>query len=944
MIEVPRAVRAYLPETLPEEAVTACLSITGGLAEAHVVAGPEQLLGFVKASALGGLETVELDPTDPPRVSVVQWQPSLVLRGLDGSTHPVPLPTMGQARVRAQIAALYEALDAWPALRDLYRDALAGARRRDDLIALNLNLGAVCERLADPHAVDRYAAVAELEPRHPEARAGLERLYSTGHATAGPPLEAICRKTGDWPRVTEIVQARVEALAEPDARVAGWVELADLVHRRLDDAARSVDALAEALRIRFDPAVLDRVDQLVSATSAWAVADRALVAATEGEGAPVADLWRRLAELRQTRLGDHEGALYAWERLYAVDREDVDALDALSQAHRSAERWGKFLYSARRALQLTDDFARKIELLRAIAQVEEGPCERREAAIEAYEALIDLAPYDQPATEALERLYPQVEQWQGLDRLLSKRQRVAEAERDEAAFLELLRRRARLAEDQMAEPETAIHHWQTLRARVPGDDEAEVALDRLYAAAEQWAPLVVLLEERGDRIGPPEKIALNRRRAKLFAEVLADPASAVSTWQGVLRDAPGDTEALEALVELYREMGATEQLVGTLKRLVKVLPTGDVRKLARLTELAGLCEGVLEATEDAIAAWRAVLLEQGDHVEGLEALVRLYRSTGQLTHAVPFLNTLIGLADDPLPHMQLLGPMLVAVDMADAAAEVYLVIIARLPADSTARQFLTRYYTERGRWDDLVGFLRDLGRSTGDSAVAKELFIQAAEVSLSQLKRGQTTLDMLAELPASAWVESGFSTLAVRAADMGGDWAGFLRLADQSAAELDGGDEARSRMQRGARQIADGLVSRVRTDGEASKTLGQWFASHKAPDQAAACYSAALELDPSDEEAWDGKRKALIKAGRWRMLTSHLQEMARARLPKGRRVEALQEMAVVLRNRVGALDEAEAIQRKARSLAESTPGWLWLLRVLAVGLGAAAAYTALTLL
>ena len=113
-----------------------------------------------------------------------------------------------------------------------------------------------------------------------------------------------------------------------------------------------------------------------------------------------------------------------------------------------------------------------------------------------------------------------------------------------------------------------------------------------------------------------------------------------------------------------------------------------------------------------------------------------------------------------------------------------------------------------------------------------------------------------------------------------------------------------------------------------------------------------LELELTLENADKDRRtefqavahKALIKAGRWRMLTSHLQEMARARLPKGRRVEALQEMAVVLRNRVGAVDEAETIQRKARSLAESAPGWLWALRVAAVVLGAIAAYTAVMML
>ncbi|MCA9537939.1 MAG: hypothetical protein KC620_03575, partial [Myxococcales bacterium] len=234
-MELPRILIDRLPEDLPAEAVTACLSLTGGLGEAHVVAGEGRLVGFVKASALGGLTRVDLDPRDPPRVETVQWQPVLTLRGLDGAVHHAPLPTMGQDRVRAQIAELYRALGADDALRALYAGALAEARRADEVNALRFELAQVCERVAPAEAVAQYAALLDALPRHEGARAGLERLQAAGVALdrAEARLLALYRQVGDFAAAVALLRAQTARLTEPSARFAHLVEIATLCERRL---------------------------------------------------------------------------------------------------------------------------------------------------------------------------------------------------------------------------------------------------------------------------------------------------------------------------------------------------------------------------------------------------------------------------------------------------------------------------------------------------------------------------------------------------------------------------------------------------------------------------------------------------------------------------------------------------------------------------------------
>ena len=143
----------------------------------------------------------------------------------------------------------------------------------------------------------------------------------------------------------------------------------------------------------------------------------------------------------------------------------------------------------------------------------------------------------------------------------------------------------------------------------------------------------------------------------------------------------------------------------------------------------------------------------------------------------------------------------------------------------------------------------------------------------------------------------------------------------------------------GARAIAERLAPELRADPPTALRLAEWFEAHAAYPQAAESYQAAL-ADPHQLGAWHGTARHLARAGRWRPLAAHLDAMSRAPLPRAHRVEALGELGHLLRTRLDAPAEADAVAHRIVLL--TRPVWprvlLAIAFLLTLALFAAVAY------
>src|SRR5262249_35554859 len=135
-----------------------------------------------------------------------------------------------------------------------------------------------------------------------------------------------------------------------------------------------------------------------------------------------------------------------------------------------------------------------------------------------------------------------------------------------------------------------------------------------------------------------------RRLAKLAAG--RDPLTAMERWEGVLRAAPNDPEALAALAKLYDDAGRLPELSQVLERqIIAARPprADDLRRWARVLEkLSGgrsetepldrrgkraATRGDDDATR-AHKAWQKIVEQVPGDLEALEALARRYEAQG----------------------------------------------------------------------------------------------------------------------------------------------------------------------------------------------------------------------------------------------------------------------------------------------------------------------------
>jgi tetratricopeptide (TPR) repeat protein len=483
-------------------------------------------------------------------------------------------------------------------------DLATGATRR---LAIALEAGAVqLERLRNPAGARLwYGRALELAPHDDPvillALGEVERLAGNREAQAR------------W-----LSRA---ALAAPDAiPVSVLVESALLAGERGDDE-RAVDGLRLALR--RDPTNA-RVLQALEETLARAGRSRELAglleqqAASAGDPAARAALWRRLAALRDGTLGDPEGAERAFERALDADPSDLEALEALTRLHRVAGRPDalRTLLEATRA-RATGRHA--VELDVRLGELLLEHFDDAPAAQAAFQSALAGDPGETRALQGLERIALQ----SGDDEAVIEafeREAAVTSDRGRLSFLvwELVRLRER-----KDEPEEALLWIERLAQVAPEDAQVLACCARLQEQLGHHEELVETLGRLDLCLQGAERAA-NRRRLAELHEKLGHGERAVDSLYAALEADPADVAALRALLGPLERSGRLAELAEIRGRLAPLLegaerfdclraraelldglgdPHGALAVLERLAhesgprpELSGLLEGLLERT------------------------------------------------------------------------------------------------------------------------------------------------------------------------------------------------------------------------------------------------------------------------------------------------------------------------------------------------------------
>jgi tetratricopeptide (TPR) repeat protein len=487
-----------------------------------------------------------------------------------------------------------------------------------------------------------------------------------------------------------------------------------------------------------------------------------------------------LVKLYLDETGNGERAFGHLSTLVQMDPVDTERRERLAAVAERIDAVARRAALLERTAELATERETKIDLYREAASVEESIGHPGQAAA-IYVRVLDLCASDRATTlivgETAEALFASMgrpgERSDVLGRMIA-------AESDPERRRALRGTLARVASEELGDADRAVQVLRDCLAENASDLLALGALVSVLEGAGRFAELVDVLASRARVLPPPEGRADRISRARLYAERLADDASAIEAWREIRRDFGPDEESFSALFDLltkterFVELGehvaegaaaAEGEARAALYRTLGDLYRDRTHEPVRAVEAYVLAHDfastttVLDRVSDrevallvlgrllelSVDAWqsssldRAVTVAASDAAHwAIEALVRRHLEERAFARAVeierygaslPFsrdrrrkllrdaaFSTCDELSD-PDGAMSILAALF-AEDRADEVATASLARFARLLGDAGRHEELARL------WEDQARVRAD----AGDRPAAAVLFARAAEI------------------------------------------------------------------------------------------------------------------------------------------------------------------------------------------------------------------------
>jgi len=488
------------------------------------------------------------------------------------------------------------------------------------------------EQVGDPDgARTAYEKILETDPTHDEAFAELEKLH-TG--------------AGRWEPLIELLLARLETRDETGDKTELLRKIARVFEEKLDDKNQALDALVNALAMDFhDRETARYLERMAQATGRWGEVIQTVNGWLKQQTEPQQKirLCLHLAKWYGDDLGHPEYAQPYYAQIIQLDPLNVGAMRQLASLYKKAGNWQQMGATLTRALDVaTNDIDRK-EVLNDLGELLDAQMSQTEQAITYFQRALEVDQHFLPALENLERIYAA----RGQNReLVDVLQRKVPALKDGAEIATTKLRIAQLYETSLGDAPRAAQVYREVVDAEPSNLQGLRGLTRVYEVLEQWPELVTVLEQQLEVVTTErEKVDVLMHLATLHEEHFLKADLAAQRLEQVLEIDPNNEEAYFKLERNYRKLRQWLDLINTYDR--HIAATLD-RKTK--TELFGAIAQVyadeVEDAERAIDAYKNIVDLDEQNVPALDALSKLYDKLGDAAQAIDYMTRVAELTQD----------------------------------------------------------------------------------------------------------------------------------------------------------------------------------------------------------------------------------------------------------------------------------------------------------
>jgi tetratricopeptide (TPR) repeat protein len=504
------------------------------------------------------------------------------------------------------------------------------------LDVLGQAVAVTAESLSSPERAFAYASRALREAAsEPELAQWAERT------------ERLAERAGKMREYVDLLKSVLPDVLDEQAQLDLTIRVAELALTKLDDAALAREFYVKALAIRAEDArALTALEELYEKAGDWAALHdllRRRADAAEDDAARKAFL-RKQAQVAEERLGDFTDAIAIHETILDM-QPDAEVFDALERLYAKRERWGDLIALLERRLGTDEAPEAKVRLHHTLGQLFETRSEDAERAMDEWEAALRIDPKHEPtvqslealmrkdprsatrAAELLEGVYLQSLDWRKVMATIEAR---LAASQDPDERRQLLRRLAKLHEEQAEDYKSALETTAKLLAEDPTDEGTVAELERLARVAGDERRLAEIYATELEKVttDEPATAALAKRAGELF-EQLKDSERALRFYRRALAFAPEESEGVfEAIDRLLRESEKPAERVA-LYRSALEWQNEPEQRLATLHTIAVIQEAELQDDAGAIETYRSALDVDDTDAHALEALSRLYARNGR---------------------------------------------------------------------------------------------------------------------------------------------------------------------------------------------------------------------------------------------------------------------------------------------------------------------------
>lgn len=736
----------------------------------------------------------------------------------------------GYLPAQKALTRLYEKLGRWAELVAMYEADLLQASDREEQISTLNKIAAIHEdRLNAPElAIDCLKRVLELSPDHLGTMRSLARLYE---------------RTGRWTELLELNEAEARLASDTKQIVSLAHRNAELLEDQLKDRPAAIQAWERVLQLspQYLPA-LRALGRLYGQDSRWDAlvrmyrAEAEIAASTDQAAALV----QKVGELYEQKIKNVDEAVSAYREVLTLAPSHVPALRALARIYRTRSEWESLIEILRAEAANRSDPTERANAIFQAASIWEDQLDRPEAAIEAYEEVLRLAPNHTTALQQLERMLTARDDVKELIVLLDRQTQVGTDASRVAAWLKL----ARLYVDRINEPGRAASCCESALA-LDGDNLAALRLLERIRANDR-SRRAELRARIAEAIGDQKlaaAISLSNIDAsavpsagvieQLKAAYLADPTDEALSL--VLEKALQRSGDARGLVELYE------------KRRANATDSADMLQL--LLRIADLHESRLGNYPAALQAYELALQSAPELYPALQGQLRCYLKLGDWTHARQTAQAIAQSAREPATAIAALlegGRIAREQERNDAVAQqLYQQIIERDALHAEANAALEDMLASRGGAADLAQLHEKRGEvklAQRDLNAAALEFFAAARLQLEELEqRG----------PAVALIDRALMAVPTHAEAL--ELRGQLALEDQNYADA-----------------AAAFAVRVQQGGEPKALarlnlkLGGLYHDHLSDmTRAAAHLQTALSADPTSVEALERLASVHMHSRNW---------------------------------------------------------------------------------